>query len=215
MSGTLPEPFTLDGLFDLFSVVCRKAWDDGIARDARPGAVKSVTLPEGVLPGLSQLQNPMDASIVPVRRVPLCQVAEPPALTRTATFAGFLGFEDCCADPATGTVTIQRPGRNRHAAMEGLPLEQLRAALRAMPALPPVSRSARPFTTETQSWLAESAGLGAEDLGREFAAKVAPQAAARAGLPGETLECWLLPVTDFSFRYLITPAGEWPPEAKP
>ena len=71
-----PEPLTLDVLYRAFAGKCKAAWDEGLATDGLPRGIASVTLPEGVLPGLSQLLNPLDKTIVPVVRVPLVTVAE-------------------------------------------------------------------------------------------------------------------------------------------
>jgi hypothetical protein len=68
--GTLwpPPPFTLDDLYEAVSRACKEAWDDGHRE------VASVTLPEGVLPHLGQLQNPVTRTAIPVRRAPLITI---------------------------------------------------------------------------------------------------------------------------------------------
>lgn len=130
-------------------------------------------------------------------------------MTRTATFMGFLHFEDYHADQAAKTVTIH--------VGEHIPdskvLETLPSELRAQTAAVlgrtyrgPVTRSARPFGVFSQPWLAGYAGIGAEDLGRHAASDLAPAAADEAGLPPGDVEVWMLPVTEFVFRYIVTPA---------
>lgn len=138
---------------------------------------------------------------------------------RTATFAGFLGLSD--AVMADGLVSIDIRPRDilssltpesaqqiRHAAGEhGLNTQQLQGGGIALDGNG--VRSPRPFTIITTGWDASNAGLGAEDVGRRFAEHIVPLAA--ESVPGDALECWLLPVVSFQFDYLITPAGDWPP----
>jgi hypothetical protein len=75
-----PAPFTLDDLYDAVFQACKQAWDDGHRE------IASVTLPEGVLPELASLQNPITRTLIPVVRVPLVAVGEeiPCSLTPSA-----------------------------------------------------------------------------------------------------------------------------------
>lgn len=74
-------PFTFDGLYESFARRCAVAWDVGLELNGRPGRLTSITLPEGVFPGVSQFLNPVDRSLVPVVRVPLFAVEYPKAVT--------------------------------------------------------------------------------------------------------------------------------------
>jgi hypothetical protein len=74
------KPFTFDDLYELFARDCVRAWDAGLAANGRPGVITSVTLPEGVFPGLTQLLSPMDRAKVPVHRVPLAAAEYPAAV---------------------------------------------------------------------------------------------------------------------------------------
>lgn len=110
--------------------------------------------------------------------------------TRTATFAGFLGPNDCRLSDGLAFIDIQAAGGK---ALDGTS-----------------TRSPRPYTIITTGWGKDDAGQGIEHLGCRFAEHNAPLLADR--VPGDALECWLLPVVTFSLDYLITPAGDWPPE---
>ena len=63
-----PTPFTFDDLVHACYEESKRAWDDGRRE------IASVTLPEGVFPELTQMQNPVTRSIIPVQRVPLITV---------------------------------------------------------------------------------------------------------------------------------------------
>lgn len=106
---------------------------------------------------------------------------------RTATFAGWLHFDDYSVSENVVAIDCKRGTMVR-------------------PGAP--ARSARPFVVVTAYWTAGWAGRGADDIGREFAAARAPDHA--DGVPGESLEVWSLPVVTTAFDFLITPAGEWP-----
>jgi hypothetical protein len=131
--------------------------------------------------------------------------------SRTVTFAGFLHPDDYAIAGDLVTIDCQRG-----AACRSQRTAELRAAVEAMGAelLPSglpgghATRTARPFVTVTTG-LGPDAGRSIEDIGRDFAARQAPALAAR--VPGDALEAWLLPVTDFSLPWLIIPAGDWPP----
>jgi hypothetical protein len=140
---------------------------------------------------------------------------------RTATFAGFLNPNDFTMADGMVSIDFHPPGP-----FPSLPpglAEQIAAipgagTLKVAPLAHGVAldgttiRSPRPYTILSASWASEDAGLGAEDVGRKFAASCLPaNAADEVGLPGDALECWLLPVVSFMFDYLITPAGDWPP----
>jgi hypothetical protein len=111
--------------------------------------------------------------------------------TRLGTFGGFLGFGDYeIAVPGAGSSLVTIKVRS------GSPAG--------------ACRSPRPFIVVSCPWRPEHAGLSAEDPARAFAAEIAPAEAGSAGLPGEAVEAWLLPVISFSREYLIVPAGDWP-----
>jgi hypothetical protein len=147
-------------------------------------------------------------------------------VSRAATFAGFLSFGDCTMTSDEGrelvSIDIQPhplPEAVRAAIVGGyggpeLADDRRQGRLPGGIALAPggrASRSPRPFTIITAGWAPENAGLGAEDVGRRFAASTAcADAADRAGLAGD-IEVWLMPVVTFMYDYLITPAGDWPP----
>jgi len=76
MDSLAPEPFTLDSLYKAFSAACKDAWDKGLAERGRPYGIEAIVLPEEVLPRLSQLQNPMDKTLVPVRRTAMFEAGE-------------------------------------------------------------------------------------------------------------------------------------------
>lgn len=116
---------------------------------------------------------------------------------RTATFAGFLSFGDYEIDAEKGLVTIK--------------------AATCLPSAAPAHRSPRPFTRRSTGWNREYEGLGAEEVGRRQAPILAGESDEKGFLPGIPLETWLLPRTDSTFHFLITPAGKWPqaPEASP
>lgn len=144
-----------------------------------------------------------------------------PESARAATFAGFLGFGDYVM--TAGCVSIDIRPRDALSSLPPHAAQQIRDAVSAHGLQLPLvqgggisldgtaTRTPRPFAIASSPWKAENAGSGAEDAGRAYAARAAPAEADRAGLPGNALEAWLLPVTTFTFEYLITPAGEWPP----
>lgn len=70
--------FTAGDLYDLFAAECQRAFDDGNAWHQVPGDLESITLPEGVLPGMPDLMNPVTKRGVPVVRVPLFTRADAP-----------------------------------------------------------------------------------------------------------------------------------------
>ncbi len=114
--------------------------------------------------------------------------------TRTATFAGLLGFGDY-------TIT-------------GFAAGPLKVAIdvRTGMALKGKTRSLRPFAITSGPWH-YGEGRSIEDIGSRFAENLPPGDA--EDVPGDALELWLLPVVSPVFEYLITPAGDWPPGEQP
>ena len=137
---------------------------------------------------------------------------------RTATFAGFLNPNDFTIADGMASIDFQAPGPFPPGLAEWAITIPGGGTLKVAPPAHGIAldgttaRSPRPYTILSASWATENAGLGAEDMGRKFAASALPgKAADDAHLPGGVLECWLLPMFSFMFDYLITPAGDWPP----
>jgi hypothetical protein len=137
---------------------------------------------------------------------------------RPATFAGFLNPNDFTITDGMVSIDFQAPGPFPPGLAEWIIGVPGGGTLKVAPPAHGIAldgttaRSPRPYAILSASWASEDAGLGAEDVGRKFAASVMPgRAADDANLPGGALECWLLPVVSFMFDYLITPAGDWPP----
>ena len=129
-------------------------------------------------------------------------------MSRSVTFAGYLGPGDVALSD-DGMVTVDRKPHDylneflstvvRTATTDAV-AEAARAA-QAWPTYPAAKRGPRPGRTVQVGWSAELAGKGIDDACRTITLP---------GLddfePGRDLESWLLPLTDFTFHFLITPA---------
>lgn len=99
-------------------------------------------------------------------------------MTRAITFAGPLGFGDCTLGD-DGLVTISRAQA------------------------PAASRSPRPGMKIAAAMTEDIAGLPVDRACQVIAASLPVPGEFE---PGRDLEAWLLPLTDFTFQFLVTPA---------